>query len=268
MKFEFYKPKNELLRKYIEGYYFISPDENAEPLHYWTFPNNFFIFSINQNADIEINNLQIIVKQSKNHNIISDFVAKYTKPIEVIYEGAVAEVTIYFKPLGINQFVKNPEVFFKNILGLDFSPFEDLNDSMESIFKIKDREIQRKKLEEFWLSKLEEKDFSDLENIISDIESDFRIDDIAIKNNFSRQYLNRLFSKTIGKSPSEYRKIHRFRNAIINQKNQRNLTDLSLESSFYDQSHLIKDFKQLTNVSPNSFFKTVNTEKENVWLFI
>ncbi|WDF48346.1 helix-turn-helix domain-containing protein [Chryseobacterium sp. KACC 21268] len=115
---------------------------------------------------------------------------------------------------------------------------------------------------------MEEKDFSDLENIISDIESDFRIDDIAIKNNFSRQYLNRLFSKTIGKSPSEYRKIHRFRNAIINQKNQKNLTDLSLESSFYDQSHLIKDFKQLTNVSPNSFFKTVNTEKENVWLFI
>ncbi|MNY12542.1 DNA-binding transcriptional activator FeaR [compost metagenome] len=177
-------------------------------------------------------------------------------------------MTIYFKPLGINQFVENLEIFFEDILGLHFNLFEDFIHSMESIFKIKDREIQREKLEHYWLSKLKEKDFSELEKIISDIESDLRIDDIAIRNNFSRQYLNRLFSKTIGKSPSEYRKIHRFRNAIINQKKQKNLTHLSLESSFYDQSHLIKDFKQLTNVSPNSFFKTVNTEKENIWLFI
>lgn len=268
MKLEFYTPKNEILQKYIEGYYFISGNKKSEPLHYRTFPNNFFIVSINQNAEVEINDNQIIVRQSKNENITTNFVAKYSKPIEVIYDEAVAEVTIYFKPLGINQFVKNPDVLFKDILGLHFNPFEDFNHSMESICKIADREIQREKLEEYWLSKLEEKDFSELEKIISDIESDLKIDDIAIKNNFSRQYLNRLFSKTIGKSPSEYRKIHRFRNAIINQKNQKNLTDLSLESSFYDQSHLIKDFKQLTNVSPNSFFKTVNTEKENVWLFI
>lgn len=34
---EFYGPVNEVLQRYIEGYYFISPDKNPERLHYWTF---------------------------------------------------------------------------------------------------------------------------------------------------------------------------------------------------------------------------------------
>lgn len=268
MKLEFYPPKSKLLQKYIEGYYFISPDEKSQLLKYWTFPNNFFILSVSQNADIKIDDKNIIIRQSQKENIATHFVAKYKKPIQVIYEEPVKELTIYFKPLGINQFVKNPEIFFKNAFGADFNPLDDLEDSMKSIFKINDRELQRDDLEEYWLSKLELKDFSEIEKIVSDIESDFRIDDIAVRNNFSRQYLNRLFTKMVGKSPSEYRKIHRFRNVIGNQKRMKNLTDLSFESSFYDQSHLIKDFRQLTNVSPNSFFKIVDTEKENVWLFI
>lgn len=265
---KFYTPKNKLLQKYIEGYYFISSDGEQAPLKYYTFPSNFFILSISHFAEVIVNDHQIIVRKSPTENLVTDFVSGYKKPIEVICEDWVPEITIYFKPLGINRFVQKPEQFFKTTIGLDLNPFDDWESVMKTLFAHKDRALQCEQLEAYWLSKLETKDFSALENIISDIESDFRIDEIAVKNNWSRQYLNRIFKKTVGKSPSEYRKIHRFRSAIMNQKDHKNLTELSLEGSFYDQSHLIKDFRELTNISPNSFFKNAKTDQENVWLFI
>lgn len=265
---EFYRPLDERLAKYIEGYYFISPRENPGSLHYWTFPNNFFIVSVNLGSKIEIGENRIFIRPSEDQNIMANFVSRYINPIEVIFENVSSEITIYFKPLGINHFIDDSHMLFQQRSAVDFNPFPDFYAVMKDILAGEDREIQRERLEQYWFSKLITKEFLMMEDIISDIESDLKIDEIACKNNFSRQYINKIFSKHIGKSPSEYRKIHRFRNAIDKQKNIRNLTELSHRSLFYDQSHLIKDFKQLTNVNPYSFFKKVDTSKEYVWLFI
>ena len=118
------------------------------------------------------------------------------------------------------------------------------------------------------MSKFEKKDFTLIEQILSDLEADLKIEEIAQKYSFTRQYINKLFSKHIGKTPSEYRKICRFRNALNEVKKVKNLTHLSHNNLFYDQAHFIKDFKALTNTNPTSFFKNVDTEKGNVWLFI
>lgn len=268
MKLEFYKPQNKTLAKYIEGYYFIAPDGNSNKLNYWTFPNNFFILSVNQNAEIGFEDEKITIQPSKEKNIAADFVSRYHKPLEIIYTTSVDEITIYFKPLGINHFLPEAERILKLGKMADFNPFEDFKFKMEEIFSIQNREKQIGLLEGYWLSKLNERSLALTPEILNDVESDLKIDEIAQKNNFSRQHLNKLFLKYIGKSPSEYRKIHRFRNSLIKQKNSKNLTELSYETAFYDQSHLIKDFKSLTNNSPNSFFKKVDTNKENIWLFI
>lgn len=265
---KFYTPKNKLLQKYIEGYYFVSPDDEMAPLKYYTFPSNFFILSVSYSAELTVNDHQMIIKESKDENLVTNFVTGYKKPIEIICEDWVPEITIYFKPLGINCFIPNTEQLFNTIVGFELKPFDDWEPAMKKIFDEKDRESQCEKLETYWLSKLKTKDFSVMEQIIADVEADLRINDIARKNNWSRQYLNRIFTRAVGKPPSEYRKIHRFRTAILNQRNQKNLTELSLEGSFYDQSHLIKDFREFTNISPNLFFKKAKTEQENVWLFI
>ena len=72
----------------------------------------------------------------------------------------------------------------------------------------------------------------------------------------------------MGKSPSEYRKIYRFRKSIIDKEQVKSLTELSHENLFYDQSHFIKDFRKLTHKNPKSFFKKVNTETEVLWFFV
>ena len=107
-----------------------------------------------------------------------------------------------------------------------------------------------------------------IEDILLDMESDLKISDIALKYNISRQHLNTLFTKIVGKPCSEYRKINRFRSAIEKKKNAKNLTQLTYDNLFYDQSHMIKDFKGLTKVSPQTFFKKTDIDKKNIWLYI
>lgn len=268
MNLDFFVPTNKTLQKYIEGYYFITQTEKSSLFNYWTFPNNYFILSISQNIEIVIEESKLVVKPSVQDNIVVNYVSRYTKPIEVLYEEPVNEITIYFKPLGISQFIEDTETLFKNKNASDFIPFSDFALKMKEIFLLENRTEQIEAIETYLISKLLNKQLPIMESILADVETDLRIDNIAKKHNFSRQYLHKLFLKILGKSPMEYRKIHRFRNSIINQRKTKNLTELAHGNLFYDQSHFVKDFKQFTNINPNSFFQKVNTDKGIVWLFI
>lgn len=267
MNLDFFKPKNKILQKYIEGYYFITENKSSNPIKYFTFPNNFCVLSVNQNAKVELKENSYFLSSAKTDEILADIVVRYTEPIEVVYENVVDEITIYFKPLGINHFIDNPSIFRQATL-TNFVPFADFEDQMRLIFNQSDRESQIQLLEKYWLSKFVQKDFSLMKQILDDVEADLKMKEIALKYKISRKHINTLFLKHIGKPPSEYRKIYRFRNALLEYKKSRNLTKISHENLFYDQSHFIEDFKTLTKISPRKFFKTVDTEKENIWLFI
>lgn len=269
MKVNFYKPKNNTLKKFIEGYYFIADNQSSKTTKYLTFPNNFCILSVSYNSEIILEENRIFVTPSTQNKVLADLVFRYNYPIEVVCESPINEITIYFKPLGLNYFVNDlDKIFTKRKSIADFNPFSDFKEKMKQIFNIENREQQIELLENYWVSKFQPKDLSLMEDILSDVEKDMKIEEIANKNNLSRQYINKLFIKNIGKTSSEYRKIYRFRNALINQKKSKSLTDLSHGNLFFDQSHFIKDFKELTTIKPSAFFKNVDTNKENIWLFV
>lgn len=253
----------------MKGYYFISEDKDSNGIRYITFPNNYSIISVCRNADVLYDEKKITVTPSKNQKITTDIVLRYSAPIEAKYEKAVDEITFYFKPLGLNNFIPESNFITTQNSIMDFIVFPDFNASMLEVFQIRDREKQIEAIEDYWLSKLSPKDLTLIESLLYEIETnDLKIDEIAQKFKYSRQYINKLFLKHIGKSPTEYRKIHRFRNAIKQEKEVKNLKELTYDNLFYDQSHFNKDFKELTKSSPSSFFKNVDTQKENVWLFI
>lgn len=268
MKLEFYQPQSDLLKKYMQGYYFITPYALADKLSYYTFPNNYCIVSVNLGAEVHMNDNEILVSCANNDNVTGNFVTRYKSPIKVLYTGQVPEITFYFKPAGINHFINDAHLVVKYANGIEFNPYPDFYPAMKSVFAIEDRSLQIAALEKYWISKFNLRNIGLLEAVISDLESDLSISAIAAKHNFSRQYLNSLFVKNIGKSPSEYRRIHRFRDAVKKRKQVKKLTSLTYESTFFDQSHMIKDFKKITSLSPNLFFKNVDTGKENIWLFI
>lgn len=215
-----------------------------------------------------MNKNEILVSRADHDVVTADFVTYYNSPFKVLYKDLVPEITFYFKPTGINHFITNAHSLVKQTYGLHFNPYPDFYPTMKGIFAMKDRELQISTLEKYWIEKFSQKNTDLLEAVIADLESDLTISQIALKYNFSRQYLNSMFVKNIGKSPSEYRKIYRFRMAVSKRRDIKKLTDLTYESMFFDQSHMIKDFKKITSLSPSLFFKNVDTNKENIWLFI
>ncbi|QJB39333.1 AraC family transcriptional regulator [Chitinophaga oryzae] len=265
MEVQFYKPSHETLKEYIEGFYFIKKREIAAPIKYLTFPNNYCIAAVYQHTDLVLTENSIVVSAAQQDNVCASLVSRYVRPIEIVQYAVTDEMTIYFKPLGINRFIDNVQALFKEGV-TSFDPFGDYRDTMNTIFNTPDRQSQISQLEEYWLSKLIGKDFSFMEALLADVVSDVKINDIARKHHISRQYLNRIFVGHIGKSPAEFRKIHRFRSSISEKQNAGSLTALSHLAQFYDQSHFIRDFKGLTHFTPSDFFSKVDTEKENVWL--
>jgi len=83
-----------------------------------------------------------------------------------------------------------------------------------------------------------------------------KVRDIYHALNVSKSKLEQHFNKEIGLTPKEFCKIEKI-NYFINsykQDEEQNLTELTYKCGYYDQSHLIKDFRYFLDVSPRKFF--------------
>jgi AraC-like DNA-binding protein len=79
------------------------------------------------------------------------------------------------------------------------------------------------------------------------------IEDLATRTGFSRKHLGTLFHQQVGLSPKSLARVHRFRGAldILNQANgQVPWIQLAEACGYYDQSHLINEFRKFTGFSP------------------
>lgn len=268
MAADFYHPRSPILAQYIEGFYFIRTDKKY-PFEYYTFPNNFCILSLLNNVELNITGGLVEIKKSQHKNQISSLTFQYREPLNVVYLEPVEELTIYFKPNGINFFFKNMEDFYHKKSMLNFNPFAEFKNLFFKVFEIFDRDAQVKYIEDQLLYLFQPSDEGLIENLLNDLKTDLGIEEIAFKNDISRQYLNQYIKLKLGKSPSEFRKIARFRNSLTMMKNRNTtLTEVSYENLFFDQSHFNRDFKGLTTFSPKEFFQNTDLEKNNVWFML
>ena len=276
MEIKFFKPKNEVLQKYIEVYYFLTNSKSDLPLEYYTFPNNYSIISIIENSEVIYSENKAIVKEKKGTPLSSDLICHYKKPIKLSYEGNINEITFYFKPLGLNAFLEKSLCHYTNDFFSNFIPFDDYKEIFTSILKENNLDKKTELIENYWLSKLKDFQHPFLNQMIIDLKdthSDYSISDLAKKYNTTRQNLTKHFESNLCKSPSDFKKIQRFREALksqINSRTKNNLTSLSYDMLFYDQSHLIKDFKSLTGLTPKKFFDKIPVQEngEVNWLFV
>jgi len=74
----------------------------------------------------------------------------------------------------------------------------------------------------------------------------------------SYKFLERKFKKYIGITPKKYFKLKRYLSFYESwlKHDHYNYIDLVYRYDFFDQNHLIKDFKSVLNQSPNQFKKT------------
>ncbi|HEX6398682.1 MAG TPA: AraC family transcriptional regulator [Steroidobacteraceae bacterium] len=79
------------------------------------------------------------------------------------------------------------------------------------------------------------------------------IEQLATQTGFTRKHLGNLFRQQVGLTPKALARVHRFQGALQllhRAHGQVPWAELAEQSGFYDQSHLINEFRRFTGFSP------------------
>lgn len=81
---------------------------------------------------------------------------------------------------------------------------------------------------------------------------DCTVSHVVERAGLSQQQFIRLFSKQVGLTPKLFLRLLRFRRVlhIAGEQRQVNWADLALDSGYFDQAHLIHDFRDLSGLTP------------------
>ena len=110
-----------------------------------------------------------------------------------------------------------------------------------------------------------------LRSMLADVEPDRRVDaavatiirsggrtpieEVTAESGISRQHLARAFAYHVGVSPKTFARVMRFRRAIeLAQAGQERWVDLAGELGYFDQSHMISEFREFAGDTPVPFF--------------
>lgn len=86
------------------------------------------------------------------------------------------------------------------------------------------------------------------------------IDTLASQIGMSTRQLVRRFDQRIGVSPKEFARITKFIGALdrLNSSRNKSLTEVALDSGYYDQAHFIHDFREYSGMTPGDYLSTSN----------
>jgi AraC-like DNA-binding protein len=79
------------------------------------------------------------------------------------------------------------------------------------------------------------------------------VNDVAVALGVSERHLRRVFRDTVGMGPKEYARLARFRRALrAAREGHEGWSSIAAEVGYYDQAHLIAEFRAIAGVTPNA----------------
>ena len=77
----------------------------------------------------------------------------------------------------------------------------------------------------------------------------------------SERHMRRAFAEVVGLSPKALFKLLRFDRALEAAKNRRDVSwsDIAVGAGYYDQAHLIADFRSIAGATPREFLAEVSS---------
>ncbi len=92
---------------------------------------------------------------------------------------------------------------------------------------------------------------------LADSQGNMPIADLAARLDCSRKHLAARFADEVGLGPKTIARIHRFQHAmgLISAADSVDWSDLALQAGYYDQAHLIREFRTLAGSAPGDFLR-------------
>ncbi len=246
--FEIIAPSS-LLTPYIKHYWFLKTESNF-PVQMRTVPTGHISLIFHKGSRI--------FSASDNRFQAQAFLCGHEKVYtDLIYSGLVNMVCVVFRPSGAGVFFKMP---MDKINGLqtDIYDLEDKNlvYLQESLYETATNHQCASLIEQFLLNKIENPDLYNLKRINAAIslinagQHDMNV--LANASCLSPRQFNRVFTTYVGAKPKEFQRIIRFQRALFTLQSQKDINParLAVECGYYDQSHLIKEFKSFSGYTP------------------
>lgn len=167
---------------------------------------------------------------------------------------------IRFRLGGIYPFFKLPgHLFAANIHTVQDLFGHQLRDLEEKLYHTTDNQTRVQITDQFLLQRLSFNDENYLftRKCIPYLLRGHSIAQVAADLNTNYKKIERKFNQVLGVSPTELVKINRFNNALLTiySCKLKSLTAVAYACGYYDQSHFIREFKQLTGFSPKAFLR-------------
>lgn len=276
MYFQNYKP-SPLLSKFIDCYFTVDLNQLTTKIEDLIVPDGTFglIFIDDESAierSLSTNTKSLPLKRTS-------IFGQKTYAVNYVYSSTKNKVFgLKIKPSGMFLFTKDV-INIKNV----FVDVNDLNDKSlicleEKVLQVKSTIDRIKIVENFILNKLNTFEVADdlklLEAIINTVyqyKGSVKFEFLLKNYNTSYKRIERIFLKYLGIPPKVYMRIVRFNATINTYQNtnfKENLTQLALANGFFDQSHLIKEFKQFASITPKQFFEKELSFSENEYINI
>ena len=138
--------------------------------------------------------------------------------------------------------------------------FENLSRDLFALEKVEDR-VSR--LDAFFLGLInlkEDKRIRNAINLIYQNDAQIKANDLAILLKINRKTLLRLFKKYIGYSFKDFISVARFRLTLHQYQTKMGklkLSDIAYDNTYYDHSHMIRDYQSITGLSPKTLFESI-----------
>lgn len=191
------------------------------------------------------------------------------------------------------EFMRDPRLFHKEVFGVRFMPGNHpamLNTTMKNLLDNRFNTENVLAGNKEWLKKMsEETDFRQrikvfLENytkyeskktnlcgktellhavkkMVYESSGKIKIHELENRTGYTERYINKVFIEEMGFSPKIFCKIIQFQKAIevLNSGRPENMTKMSVELGYYDQSQFIRDFTKFCGITPLKYLKMRET---------
>jgi AraC-like DNA-binding protein len=200
-------------------------------------------------------------KHISENSILSGQQKKY---YDIVVSGKLSLFSISFQPYGVKLLFDIPsnELFDQNIPLKYFLKDKTVELELE-LYKSVTFEEKIYIIEKFLINQLlkrkkeyEIKRIMDSVAIINQSKGVIDIDTLSSSACLCRRQYERIFAEYIGSTPKQFLRTVRFQNTL--EEKQRNksiqLTELAYSCGYFDQSHMINDYKLLSGKTPTQYF--------------
>lgn len=262
--FKTFKPKDPLVRKYVD-YYYLEVKPNNVVNEFKCFPHYNNTISLYRTHYRSVDGATTYDPKREPLQI---FTPVRDKILHVKQIGKIHRIVIVFHPLGIQNFITKMD-FTKKIFGINFLNKKELN----ILFSTVNIDELTTLLNDCLNRRYKSFEQPILEKTIQEIFEDsnhFSVTALSDDLGVSRQYLNRLFKQMMGISVKTFHKIVVFRKTIHHKlldNPKANFTELAHQYNFSNQSHFNKTYRKFTQNTPHSFYEegTLLGSEDTFW---